>query len=86
MPKTVLITGAGSGFGRGAAIQLAQRGHKVIAAVLNDQQAADLTKAEPKLTVVKLDITVPEDVAKWTRGTRTSSSPTPPWARRGRSR
>jgi NAD(P)-dependent dehydrogenase (short-subunit alcohol dehydrogenase family) len=64
MPKTVLITGTGSGFGRGAAIQLAQRGHKVIAAVLNDQQAADLAKAEPKLTVVKLDITVPEDVAK----------------------
>ena len=64
MPKTVLITGAGSGFGRGAAIQLAQRGHKVIAAVLNDQQAADLAKAEPKLTVVKLDITVPEDVGR----------------------
>src|SRR5215475_6476580 len=63
MPKTVLITGAGSGFGRGAAVQLAQRGHKVIAGVLNDQQAADLAKAEPKLTVVKLDITVPEDVA-----------------------
>lgn len=40
MPKTVLITGAGSGFGRDAAIQLARRGHKVIAAVLNDQQAA----------------------------------------------
>ena len=36
MPKTVLITGAGSGFGRDAAIQLARRGHKVIAAVLND--------------------------------------------------
>ena len=36
----------------------------VIAAVLNDQQAADLAKAEPKLSVVKLDITVPEDVVK----------------------
>ena len=61
MPKTVLITGAGSGFGRMAASMLAQRGHKVIATVLNDQQAAELSKAEPKLTVAKLDIT--KDVA-----------------------
>ena len=64
MPKTVLITGAGSGFGRGAAIQLADRGHQVVAAVLNEQQAADLAKAAPKLTVVKLDITKPDDLAK----------------------
>ena len=64
MPKTVLITGAGSGFGRGAAIQLANRGHKVIAAVLNDQQAADLAKVEPRLTVARLDITKPDELAK----------------------
>ena len=69
MSKTVLITGAGSGFGRGAAVELARRGHKVIAAVLNDQQAAELRKAEPKLTVVKIDITDAQDIAKvdqWT--------------------
>lgn len=64
MPKTVLITGAGSGFGRGAALELARRGHKVIAAVLTDEQAAELARAEPKLTVVKLDVTKPQDVAK----------------------
>ena len=64
MPKTVLITGAGSGFGRGAAIELANRGHKVIAAVLNDAQAKELKKAAPKLGVVKLDITKAKDVAK----------------------
>ena len=64
MPKTVLITGAGSGFGRGAAIQLAGRNHKVLAAVLNDQQAAELAAAEPRLTVVRLDITKPGDLAK----------------------
>lgn len=64
MPKTVLITGAGSGFGRGAAVELVRRAHKVIAAVLDDKQAADLSKAEPKLTVVKLDITKAEDIAK----------------------
>src|SRR2546423_2045709 len=64
MTKTVLITGAGSGFGRGAAIELARRGHKVIAAVLNERQAADLARAEPKLTVVKIDITDANDIAK----------------------
>jgi NAD(P)-dependent dehydrogenase (short-subunit alcohol dehydrogenase family) len=64
MPKTVLITGAGSGFGRGAALELARRGHKVIAAVLNDQQAGELSKAEPKLTVAKLDITNAADIAR----------------------
>jgi len=64
MPKTVMITGAGSGFGRDAAIELARRGHNVIAAVLNDRQAAELAKVEPKLTVVEIDITDPEDIAK----------------------
>jgi NAD(P)-dependent dehydrogenase (short-subunit alcohol dehydrogenase family) len=64
MSKTVLITGAGSGFGRGAAMALVKRGHKVIAGVLNDQQASELTKAEPKLTVVELDITDARDIAK----------------------
>lgn len=68
MPKTVLITGAGSGFGRDACVELARRGHKVIAAVETDQQAAELAKAHPALTVAKLDITNPKDVAaldKW---------------------
>ena len=64
MPKTVLITGAGSGFRRGAAIELARRGHKVIAAVLNERQAAELARAEPKLNVVKVDITDAKDIAK----------------------
>jgi short-subunit dehydrogenase len=63
MPKTVLITGAGTGFGRMAAVQLAARGHKVIAAALNEQQKAELAKAEPTLQVVKLDITDAKDVA-----------------------
>jgi NAD(P)-dependent dehydrogenase (short-subunit alcohol dehydrogenase family) len=64
MSQTILITGAGSGFGRGAAIALADRGHQVIAAVLTDEQARELAKAKPQLTVVKLDITNARDVAK----------------------
>lgn len=63
MPKTVLITGAGSGFGRHAAVQLAARGHKVIATVEKDDQVAELAKAHPALTVARLDITRAKDVA-----------------------
>ena len=64
MPKTVLITGAGSGFGLGAALELAKRGHKVIATTETDRQAAELAKAHPQLTVAKLDITDPKDLTK----------------------
>jgi len=64
MSKTVLITGAGSGFGRGAAVELAKRGHKVIATVETDKQAAELSAAHPELTVAKLDVTDPKDIAK----------------------
>jgi len=64
MRKTVLITGAGSGFGRDAAVQLAARGHKLIATVETEAQAGALAAAHPELTVAKLDITNPDDVAK----------------------
>lgn len=64
MTKTVLITGAGTGFGRGAAIEIARRGHQVIAAVYSDAEVTELSAAHPELTVVRMDVTKPEDVAQ----------------------
>src|SRR5260370_3384374 len=63
MAKTVMITGAGSGFGKGAALALAARGHQVIATTETEAQAAELRAEAPQLTVEKLDVTS-NDVAK----------------------
>jgi short-subunit dehydrogenase len=65
MPKTILITGAGTGIGRDAAFALAARGHRVIATTFNVAQAdaLDLLAKQRalQLEVFKLDITVPQD-------------------------
>jgi len=66
--KTILITGAGSGFGEGAAIGLAQLGHKVIAGVQISPQVTDMRKKaaalglQDNLEVIKLDILDKYDV------------------------
>jgi NAD(P)-dependent dehydrogenase (short-subunit alcohol dehydrogenase family) len=73
MSKVILITGAGSGFGEGAAIGLARAGHTVIATVqISPQVTALRKKAEElqltNLKVHKLDLQDPYDVAaalKW---------------------
>jgi NAD(P)-dependent dehydrogenase (short-subunit alcohol dehydrogenase family) len=68
MSKTILITGAGSGFGEGAAIGMAKNGHQVIAtAQISPQVAALRRKADElglkNLRVEKLDLLDPYDVA-----------------------
>lgn len=62
--RTVLITGAGSGFGKGTAIELARRGHSVIAATETSAQADALAAEHPELTTMKLDVTSSEDIAQ----------------------
>lgn len=60
MGKRVLITGAASGFGRGVALGLAQRGHDVVAGCQIWPQVWELRQAAKAeglaLTVIKLDV------------------------------
>lgn len=73
MPKTILITGAGSGFGEGAAIGMAQNGHTIIATVQVSPQVTPLREKAAalglkNLRVERLDLTDPYDVeqaVKW---------------------
>jgi len=69
MSKRILITGAGSGLGEGAALGLAREGHEVIAGVqIWPQVTALRQKAEklglPTLQVEKLDVTDRRDVER----------------------
>ncbi len=63
--KTILITGAGSGIGRDAALALAARGHHVIATTFSEAQAqalrAQCREVGQTLEVFKLDITSKAD-------------------------
>lgn len=68
MSKTILITGAGSGFGEGAAIGMAKNGHTVIATAQIAPQVAALRRKVDELgltnlRVEKLDLLDPHDVA-----------------------
>ncbi|PTT00067.1 short-chain dehydrogenase [Pedobacter sp. HMWF019] len=67
MSKTILITGAASGFGKIAAFDLARKGHKVIATAQIYPQMSDLIREAKdqgiELTVDKLDVTNARDIA-----------------------
>lgn len=66
-PKRILVTGAGSGFGREVALRLAAKGHEVIAGVQITPQVTELRQLadslDLKLRVEKLDITSARDRA-----------------------
>jgi len=67
--KKVLITGAGSGLGRGTAIGLAQAGHWVIATTQIWPQVTELRRRvaelglDDRVTVDKLDVLDHRDIA-----------------------
>lgn len=67
MKKTILITGAGSGFGEAAAIGLARKGHHIIATAQFSPHVAALRRKASELglellQVEKLDLNDPYDV------------------------
>lgn len=68
MSKTIFITGAGSGLGKGTALGLAAKGHKVIAPVETAPQVTSLREeaasAGVELTTFKMDIKNPQDLAQ----------------------
>ncbi len=66
MGKTIFITGAGSGLGKGTAIGLAKKGHHVIATTETTSQKTALIREtrdlDVNMEVFKLDITNPIDL------------------------
>jgi NAD(P)-dependent dehydrogenase (short-subunit alcohol dehydrogenase family) len=68
--KTIVITGCSSGFGRGTAFYLAERGWRVMATVRRESDRAELLaeatakSLQERLMPILCDITLPGDVAR----------------------
>lgn len=60
---SVLVTGAGTGLGRGVVTSLAGRGHRVVAGVLTAEEQASFD-GDPRVEAIHLDITQADDRAQ----------------------
>lgn len=68
--RTLLITGASSGFGRALAVEALARGHQVTLAVRDTECVADLVAANPERAfAVGFDLTAPSDAERAVRAT-----------------
>jgi len=68
--KTILITGASTGFGRSLATEALARGHKVGLAVRVPESVADLVAAHPgKAHAIRFELTNPADAERAVRET-----------------
>jgi NAD(P)-dependent dehydrogenase (short-subunit alcohol dehydrogenase family) len=63
--KTILITGASTGFGRALATEALNRGNQVALAVRNPEAVADLVATHPgKAHAIRFDLTKPADAER----------------------
>jgi NAD(P)-dependent dehydrogenase (short-subunit alcohol dehydrogenase family) len=58
----VFVTGASSGIGRAAAIELAARGHRVFAGARRATALDELAQSDPRIVAVPIDVTDPASV------------------------